>query len=119
VVSTGNSAGLATTPQICAVRRDVLTHVGNRWSALILTLLEKEPRRYSEIRRSCGITQRMLTLNLRELERDGLIVHDGDYALTDAGRSLCSILRSLMTWTDQHYDHIVGSRDRFAVTPPA
>jgi DNA-binding HxlR family transcriptional regulator len=111
------SEDLSTTPQLCAVRRDVLGHVGNRWSALILTLLEDGPRRYSKIRESCGITPRMLTLNLRELERDGLIVRGADYALTDAGRSLCAIIRSLISWADQHRDHIVDSRDRFAVTP--
>jgi DNA-binding HxlR family transcriptional regulator len=119
-----NDAGhrLATTPQLCAVRRDVLGHVGNRWSALILTMLEDGPRRYSAISRSCGITQRMLTLNLRELERDGLIERVAaagvrppvTYALTPAGRSLCSIIGSLISWSDRHHDHIVDSRTRFA-----
>ena len=110
--------------QLCAVRRDVLGHVGNRWSALVMMLLETESRRYSEIRRSCGITPRMLTLTLHELERDGLvarITRDGDrpqvaYTLTDAGRSLCSILGSLISWSDRHHDHIIDSRDRFAAT---
>jgi DNA-binding HxlR family transcriptional regulator len=105
---------MKTTPQLCAVRRDVLGHVGNRWSALLLTMLEDGPLRYSKIHQSCGITTRMLTLNLRELERDGLIAHDDTtYALTDNGRSLCEIIRSLISWSDRHHDAIVDSRERF------
>ncbi|BCY09621.1 transcriptional regulator [Actinoplanes sp. L3-i22] len=113
---------MATTAQLCAVRRDVLAHVGNRWSSLVLTLLADAPRPYSVILKSCAITPRMLTLNLRELERDGLITRVPAagararvaYALTDAGRSLCSIIGSLISWSDQHHEHIVDSRDRFA-----
>jgi DNA-binding HxlR family transcriptional regulator len=112
---------LSTTPQLCAVRRDVLGHVGNRWSALILTLLEDGPRPYSKIAKSCGITQRMLTLNLRALERDGLILRVSttgarpqvEYALTVVGRSLCSIIGSLISWSDQHHDRIIESRNQF------
>ena len=111
-----------TTPDHCSVRRDVLRHVGSRWSALILRLLEDEARPYSKIRKSCNITQRMLTLNLRELERDGLIARVTTpgprpqvvYALTDEGRSLCSIIGSLVSWSDQHQEHILDSRSRFA-----
>jgi DNA-binding HxlR family transcriptional regulator len=113
-----------TTTELCAVRRDVLGHVGNRWSSLVLTLLADEPRPYSAILKSCGITQRMLTLNLRELELDGLIMRipaagarpRTAYALTEAGQSLCSIIGSLISWSDQHYDRIIDSRDRFEAT---
>lgn len=114
---------MVTTAQLCAIRRDVLAHVGNRWSSLVLTLLEQGPRPYSAILKSCAITPRMLTLNLRELERDGLIMRVPTaetrprmaYALTEVGRSLCSIIGSLISWSDQHHEHIVDSRDRFAV----
>ena len=118
---------LSTTPQRCAVRRDVLGHVGNRWSALVLTLLEEEPRRYSKIRESCGITPRMLTLTLRELERDGLLSQASTagvrprtaYALTDEGRSLCAIIRSLISWSDRNHEYILDSRHRFAAADGA
>ena len=103
-----------TSQNLCATRRDVLGHIGNKWSALVLTLLEREPRRYSEIRRSCRITPRMLSLTVRELERDGLITHDVVYALTPAGRSLCTIISSLISWSDEHHDYIAESRDRFS-----
>jgi DNA-binding HxlR family transcriptional regulator len=98
--------------ELCAMRRDVLGHVGSKWSSLVLTLLAGEPRRYSEIRRSCRISPRMLSLTLRELERDGLIAHESSahYALTPAGRSLSEIVRSLISWSDRHQGHCVFVR---------
>jgi DNA-binding HxlR family transcriptional regulator len=118
-----------TTEDHCAVRRDVLRHVGSKWSALVLTLLDRGPLRYSEIRRSCRITPRMLTLTLAELRQDGLIRRDsaaGDppqhvYALSAAGRSLVGHINALISWSDQHQEHILDSRRRFGaadeVTP--
>ncbi|MDY7087575.1 MAG: helix-turn-helix domain-containing protein [Actinomycetota bacterium] len=106
-----------TTKQLCAVRRDVLGHVGGKWSSLVLTLLDASPRRYSEIHRSSQINQRMLTLTLHQLERDGLVARsatNADYELTVAGRSLVKLINELIFWTDRHHDYIVGSRDRHA-----
>ncbi|GID31077.1 winged helix-turn-helix transcriptional regulator [Paractinoplanes brasiliensis] len=106
-----------TTKELCSVRRDVLGHVGGKWSSLVLILLETGPRRYSEIHRSSQINQRMLTLSLHQLERDGLVARSAgntDYELTEAGRSLVEVIKSLISWTDRHYDHIVVSRDRHA-----
>ncbi|MGP2436945.1 winged helix-turn-helix transcriptional regulator [Streptomyces sp. JW3] len=112
---------LATTEQICALRRDVLGHVGSKWSSLVLIALADGPRRYSELRRSSRISQRMLTLTLQELQRDGLIARTAApdavtaraYALTAAGRSLSALVTSLIEWADEHHDHILGSRTRF------
>ena len=59
----------------------------------------------------------MLTLTLRELERDGLIARAaeaGPYGLTPAGRSLVSLIRPLISWSDRHYAQIVESRGRYA-----
>jgi DNA-binding HxlR family transcriptional regulator len=97
---------------LCAVRRDVLGHVGSKWSSLVLTLLAVEARRYSEIRRACRISPRMLSLTLRELERDGLIAREttAHYALTTAGGSLAEIVGLIVSWSDRHYGHIVQSR---------
>lgn len=115
---------MATTDEICAVRRDVLGHVGSKWSSLVLLLLDAGPRRYSEVRRSCRISPRMLTLTVRELERDGLIARDPEttaYALTLAGQSLLALIKPLITWSDGHYAQIVESRGRHAaaMTAPA
>ena len=121
---------MSTTEQACDVRRDVLRHIGSKWSALVLTMLEAGPLRYSEIRRSCRITPRMLSLTLSELRRDGLIERDAApgeppqhvYALTGAGRSLVAHLTALISWSDQHQSHILDSRRRFGpaagATPP-
>jgi len=113
---------MGTTADLCAVRRDVLGHVGSKWSSLVLMLLDAGPRRYSEIRRSCRISQRMLTLTLRELERDGLIGREtasAEYALSPAGQSLVALIKPLISWTDGHYDQIVESRDRYAAAATA
>jgi DNA-binding HxlR family transcriptional regulator len=110
---------VATNKELCAVRRDVLGHVGGKWSALVLTLLDAGPRRYSELRRSSEINQRMLSLTLRELERDGLVARHAGYELTPAGRSLVELIRSLVTWSDGHYGHIVASRERYAASTSA
>ena len=107
----------ATVKDLCALRRDVLGHVGSKWSSLVLTLLDAGPRRYAEFGRSSAINQRMLTRTLRELERDGLVSHDagrGAYRLTPAGRSLVALIRPLLSWSDEHYGHIAESRERYA-----
>jgi len=120
--SPDGARAMETTEDLCAVRRDVLGHVGSKWSSLVLLLLDAGPRRYSEIRRSCRISQRMLTLTLRELERDGLVARgdppDG-YALSPAGESLVSLVKPLIAWTDGHYAQIVESRGRYAATTAA
>lgn len=105
----------------CALRRDVLGRVGDKWSSLVLLKLKDGPRRYSDLSRDSGISQRMLTLTLRELHRDGLVVrsavpqapHQVSYALTAAGRSLCSLVTALVDWADDQQDHITTSRDRY------
>lgn len=111
-----------TIKDLCATRRDVLGHVGSRWSSLVLILLDAGPRRYSELGRSSGISQRMLSLTLRELERDGLVTRDAGravYRLTAAGRSLVELIRPLLAWSDDHHDHIAESRERYAAATRA
>jgi DNA-binding HxlR family transcriptional regulator len=96
------------------MRRDVLGRVGDKWSSLVLLLLEAGPRRYSDLSRSSSISQRMLTLTLRELHRDGLVArHQGCYALTTAGQSLCALVTALVDWADDQHEHIAGSRVRY------
>ena len=81
----------------CVVIREVLSRVGDRWSVFVVCLLREGPKRFSELRRAnIGISQRMLTLTLRGLERDGLVTRTMfptipprvDYELTDLGRGL-------------------------------
>ncbi|MGW2562259.1 winged helix-turn-helix transcriptional regulator [Streptomyces sp. NPDC001514] len=107
--------------RVCRLR-DVLDRVGDRWSVLVMAVLRGGPMRYSDVRRRIdGISQRMLTLTLRSLERDGLVVRTVtpstpprvDYALTPAGRTLTEAVASLILWADQNREHISQSRRRF------
>ena len=99
--------------------RDVLDRIGDTWSVLVTIELVKRPHRFGELRRAVsGISQRMLTLTLRRLERDGLLTRtvldtsppSVEYALTDAGRALTGALRQLADWSATHRHVIDQSR---------
>ena len=93
--------------------REVLDRVGDKWSLLVIAMLEQRPTaraRFSELKRSIpGISQRMLTATLRSLERDRIvarIVHPQvppkvEYHLTKWGQSLCPALDELLTWAER------------------
>jgi DNA-binding HxlR family transcriptional regulator len=102
--------------------RAVLTRVGDKWSVYIVSTLGSGTRRFSELRRSIvGISQRMLTLTLRGLERDGLVtrtVHPTvpprvDYALTPLGLTLLEPVSALARWADSHAPEIQTAQARF------
>jgi DNA-binding HxlR family transcriptional regulator len=102
-----------------ALLRDVLARIGDKWSVIVICRLDGQPRRFNELRRLAkGITQRMLSATLRHLERDGLVRRtvyptvppQVEYALTERGRSLHTILYQLVDWTDEHLAGIEASR---------
>ena len=104
----------------CPVR-EILDIVGDKWSVLIVVLLGEQTYRFSELHRSIeGISQRMLTLTLRTLVRDGLVTRTPhatvpprvDYELTDLGRTLLDPLTALETWANAHRDDIRAARHR-------
>jgi DNA-binding HxlR family transcriptional regulator len=106
----------------CARVSPVLARIGDKWTVLVVMLLGEGPRRFSEIKRAVdGISQRMLTLTLRNLERDGMVTRTVtpsipprvDYALTDLGRSLCGPLFDLGRWVSDHLDEIDAARVAF------
>jgi DNA-binding HxlR family transcriptional regulator len=106
----------------CLAAREVLNRVGDKWSVLVISLLGRGPRRFSELRRAIeGISQRMLTLTLRGLERDGLVtrtVHPTipprvDYALTPLGRTLLVPVKALAKWAEKNREGIQAARDAF------
>ncbi|WP_308250041.1 winged helix-turn-helix transcriptional regulator [Sphaerisporangium fuscum] len=108
--------------------RDILDRVGDKWSVLVMTLLGGGPMRYSELQRAIeGISQRMLTLTLRSLERDGLVERNVtptspprvDYTLTQVGQTLSTEVAGLMTWAEQHRDYVAASRLRYDTSRPA
>jgi DNA-binding HxlR family transcriptional regulator len=101
------------------VVREVLDRVGDKWSVLVISLLGERGRRFSELQRTIeGISQRMLTLTLRQLERDGLVsrtVHATvpprvDYALTPLGRSVLEPVAALTGWAADHGADIAAAR---------
>jgi DNA-binding HxlR family transcriptional regulator len=106
----------------CLAVREVLNRVGDKWSVMIVGLLGDGPLRFSQLRRSIeGISQRMLTLTLRGLERDGLVTRTVyptipprvDYELTKLGHTLLEPIQALAEWAEQNRTRIQASRDRF------
>lgn len=95
--------------------------IGGKWKAIILHHLVQDTRRFNELRRLMpDITQRMLTRQLRELEKDGIISRKiyaqvppkVEYALTDFGRSLEAVLKSLQNWGEAHQPEIQRLRQK-------
>jgi len=100
----------------------VLNRVGDKWSMLIVMILSGGPKRFSELKRAIdGISQRMLTLSLRGLERDGLVNRTVtptipprvDYELTELGRSLREPVKALGDWAIEHIECIRAAQQRF------
>jgi len=109
-------------PADCRTISDILARVGDKWSVLVVTRLGPGPLRFNELRRSIGgISQRMLTLTLRGLERDGLVTRTVtptvpprvDYALTALGRDLLKPVSALGAWAIQNQPKIAHARERF------
>lgn len=105
----------------CPVR-EVLDRVGDTWSLLVIINLQPAPVRFNALRRSIeGISQRMLTVTLRSLERDGLVRRtvrpttppEVEYALTDLGQSISVPIAALGVWASQNRDRLRSARDRF------
>ena len=106
----------------CRAVSSVLARVGDKWSVLIIVLLGDGPKRFNEIKRMIGgISQRMLTLTLRGLERDGLVKRTQfptipprvDYELTQLGQSLWETVKPLGAWAQGHVKHITRARATF------
>jgi DNA-binding HxlR family transcriptional regulator len=106
----------------CRAVSSVLARVGDKWSVLIIVLLGDGPKRFNVIKRMVGgISQRMLTLTLRGLERDGLVKRTQfptipprvEYELTPLGRSLWDAVEPLGTWARGHVKHISKARAAF------
>ena len=99
--------------------RDILDRIGDKWSVLVVILLRDSEMRFSALRRSIeGISQRMLTQTLRQLERDGLVdrtVYPAvpvrvEYALTALGKTLIEPLSALAGWAQSNREEILANR---------
>ena len=109
-------------PADCRAVSDVLARVGDKWSVLVVTRLGAGSMRFNELRRAIGgISQRMLTLTLRGLERDGLVTRTVfptvpprvDYALTSLGRDLLEPVSALGEWATRNQAKIARAREKF------
>ncbi|WP_037603623.1 winged helix-turn-helix transcriptional regulator [Streptacidiphilus rugosus] len=110
----------------CGIR-DVLDRIGDKWSVLVIVELANRPRRFRELQRAIdGISQRMLTLTVRRLERDGLILRTVyptvparvDYRLTDTGAGLTHLVKALADWSLAHRGVIAEARHEYDRTHP-
>ncbi|MCB8822772.1 winged helix-turn-helix transcriptional regulator [Microvirga rosea] len=109
----------------CRTVTEILSRVGDKWSVQVVVQLGAGPKRFNELRRIVsGISQRMLTLTLRGLERDGLVQRTiyptippkVEYRLTELGASLLETVRALGDWAIQNRDQILEARQRFDET---
>ena len=98
---------------------DILAHIGDKWTVLVVGVLSLGPMRYSQISKLVeGVSQRMLTLTLKSLERDGLVTRTVyptnpprvDYELTERGKTLIVPLHSLWTWAQANRTAVEGAR---------
>lgn len=110
----------------CGVR-EVLDRIGDKWSVLVVVELAAGVRRFRQLQRAVpGISQRMLTLTVRRLERDGLVTRtvyptippQVEYGLTEMGRSLHRQVRALADWAAAHRDDVAESRRRWDAEHP-
>lgn len=110
----------------CRATRQILDRIGDKWSLYIVVMLANGPRRFNELKRTIdGISQRMLTLTLRGLERDGLITRmmfptippRVDYELTDMGRTLLEPVMALVNWANKNQLAIAEAHKRFDEEP--
>ena len=111
----------------CRAISGVLQRIGDKWSVLIVSRLGVRPMRFNELKREIGgISQRMLTLTLRGLERDGLITRTifatipprVDYELTALGRSLLEPVMGLSEWALKNIGRIETARTKFDGASP-
>lgn len=108
--------------ETCRLVGDILHHVGDKWSVLIIVLLRERSRRYSELEREIGtVSKKMLTSTLRNLERDGFVTRAVtptipprvDYALTELGREVMEPLETLARWALTNNERVMSARKTY------
>ncbi|RUT29416.1 transcriptional regulator [Arsenicitalea aurantiaca] len=106
----------------CTAMGDILNRIGDKWSVMIVGQLNGRTLRFNELRHAIGgISQRMLTLTLRNLERDGLVTRTVypeipprvEYALTELGRTLTRPIDALWTWADTNQAAVREARELY------
>lgn len=112
-------------PEESGFIREVLDRIGDKWTVLVVSTLGGGPLRYSDLQASIpGISQRMLTVTLKALERDGLLTRTAypevpprvEYELTELGRSLLDAVMALAGWAATHHPAVAASRREHEIT---
>ena len=107
---------------VCRTISTLLSRIGDKWTVLVVQTLAEGSKRFNELRREIpSVSQRMLTLTLRNLERDGLVSRTVtptipprvDYELTELGRSLQKPICGLANWATEHVEEIHAAQARF------
>lgn len=102
--------------------RQALDRIADKWTALVIGMLEEKPKRFSDLQRTIkGISQKMLTQTLRTLERDGLVTRTVyaqvpprvDYELTPLGRTLIAPIRAIREWAESHIQQVSEAQERY------
>lgn len=102
--------------------RMILDRISNKWSMLILNRLREEKVRFNQLRREIdGISQKVLSQTLKNLERDGLIHREAfptvpvtvEYSITDLGRTLSDTVHILTHWAEKHYDRVIQAQQAY------
>ncbi|MFI7275705.1 winged helix-turn-helix transcriptional regulator [Streptomyces sp. NPDC049879] len=110
----------------CGIR-DVQDRIGDKWTVLVVVELANGPRRFRELQRAIdGISQRMLTLTVRRLERDGLVLRtvyptvpaQVEYRLTEMGAELTHLVKALTDWSLAHRPAIADAREAYDLDHP-
>lgn len=105
-----------------SLAREIFSDVANKWALLIIEALGERTLRFSELRNEVeGVSHKMLTQNLRMLERNGLVDRKVyptvpprvEYTLTEPGRGLLAAVDAICGWTHRHLGHIESARGRF------
>jgi DNA-binding HxlR family transcriptional regulator len=102
--------------------RLVLDRIGDKWTVLLLGLLESEPVRFNRLKRDVeGITQKMLSQTLKGLERDGLVARRAfatvpltvEYSVTPLGKTLQASVEVLRRWAEQHIQEVLHAQSKY------
>jgi DNA-binding HxlR family transcriptional regulator len=106
----------------CRALGELLDRIGDKWTVMVIGALSEGPMRFNALLRLIGgVSQRMLTLTLRGLERDGMVARTVlpttppgvDYELTDLGHTLIQPLRELSSWAQKHRPAVDTARVAF------
>ena len=108
--------------------RLVLDRIADKWAVLLLGLLAKEPMRFNQLKREVeGISQKMLSQSLKNLERDGLVSRKAtptvpvtvEYSITPLGETLSATVDPLRVWAENHIEQVLTSQRRYDTGPSA